>query len=198
MTVPTSGGPTWGGSLQERIQRDRGQISRKQAHSPPPPPRGLVRSNQSQKKRDHNRYTPLRVSVAEIFSQVQNKNLMPKPERLIGPMVNRDKRLYCEYHREPDHDPGDCKILKAEIEKLIKRGYLKEFVGHDRPRPQRCSYSPPRERERSVRQRDKQVSPPRATGRIDTISGVIAGGGDSRNSRKNYSRRPVYSASNNQ
>ncbi|GAA0168134.1 hypothetical protein LIER_40503 [Lithospermum erythrorhizon] len=36
-------------------------------------------------------------------------------------------------------------------------------------------------------------SPPRVTRQIDTISGGIAGGGDSRNARKNYSRREVYS-----
>ncbi|GAA0138800.1 hypothetical protein LIER_34982 [Lithospermum erythrorhizon] len=108
-------------------------------------------------------------------------------------MGKRDKRLYCEYHRELGHHTSDCRILKAEIEKLIKRGYLKEFVGQDRPRQQGCGYSPPCERERSVRPGDKHVSPPRATGRIDTISGGIVGGGDSCNSRKNYYRRAVYS-----
>ncbi|GAA0185175.1 hypothetical protein LIER_32463 [Lithospermum erythrorhizon] len=112
--------PVW-----ERIQRDRGQTSRKRAHSPP-----LLR---------------------------------------------------------------ETWILKAEIEKLIKRGYLKEFVGQDRPRQQGHGYSPPREWERSVRERDKQATPPRATERIDTICRGIAGGGDSRNSRKNYSTRGVYS-----
>ncbi|GAA0173156.1 hypothetical protein LIER_26829 [Lithospermum erythrorhizon] len=34
---------------------------------------------------------------------------------------------------------------------------------------------------------------PRLAGRIDTILGGRAGGGDSRNSRKNYARRDVYS-----
>ncbi|GAA0143094.1 hypothetical protein LIER_03855 [Lithospermum erythrorhizon] len=34
---------------------------------------------------------------------------------------------------------------------------------------------------------------PRLTGRIDTIFGGITGGGDSRNSRKGYARRQIYS-----
>ncbi|GAA0159711.1 hypothetical protein LIER_16425 [Lithospermum erythrorhizon] len=69
-----------------------------------------------------------------------------------GQVENRDKSRYYEYHREYGHDIHECRMLKVEMEKLIKRGHLKEFV--------------------------------------DT-----RGGGDSRNSRKNYARREVYSSS---
>ncbi|GAA0165721.1 hypothetical protein LIER_21048 [Lithospermum erythrorhizon] len=94
--------------------------------------------------------------------------------------------------REHGHDTNDGRILKAKIEKLIKHGYLEEFVGHDRSRQQGRGYSPPRKRERGDRARDKQPTPPQDTRRIDTISGGIVGGGDSRNSRINYSRRALY------
>ncbi|GAA0171167.1 hypothetical protein LIER_25264 [Lithospermum erythrorhizon] len=93
----------------------------------------------------------------------------------------------CGYHREHGHDTNECRILKAEIEKLIK------FIGQERGRPQGRGFSPPRERENRVR--DKRPSPPLEKGGIDTISGGIAGGGDSRNARKNYSRREVYGTS---
>ncbi|GAA0158285.1 hypothetical protein LIER_15360 [Lithospermum erythrorhizon] len=86
--------PVW-----ERIQRDGGQTSRKRAHSPPPPSRGLVRFSQHRPPGDHNRRTPLRVSVAKVFSQVHDKNLLPKPARIRGAPGNRDKSQYCEYHR---------------------------------------------------------------------------------------------------
>ncbi|GAA0173146.1 hypothetical protein LIER_41468 [Lithospermum erythrorhizon] len=128
----------------ERIQHDRGQTLRKQAHSPQPPSRGLVRFSQHRPQGDHNRRTPLRVSVAEVFFHVQDKNLLPKPVRMCGAPGKRDKNQYCEYHMERGHDTNDCRILKAEIAKLIKRGYLKEFVGQDRPRQQGRGYSAPR------------------------------------------------------
>ncbi|GAA0185607.1 hypothetical protein LIER_32894 [Lithospermum erythrorhizon] len=100
----------------------------------------------------------------------------------------RDKTRYCEYHREHGHNTNECRILNAEIEKLIKRGYLKEYTAGGAYRgSQRQGKSP----------LPPQVKPeptefPRLTGRIDTISGGPAGGGDSRNSRKSYARRTVY------
>ncbi|GAA0184390.1 hypothetical protein LIER_31678 [Lithospermum erythrorhizon] len=56
--------------------------------------------------------------------------------------------------------------------------------------PRERGASPPRGENRN------RLDPaPRLGGRIDTISGGCAGGGDSRNSRKNYARREVYSSS---
>ncbi|GAA0151484.1 hypothetical protein LIER_10193 [Lithospermum erythrorhizon] len=49
--------------------------------------------------------------------------------------------------------------------------------------------SPPRENNRN-----RNDPSPRLAGRIDTIAGGRAGGGDSRNSRNNYARREVYSS----
>ncbi|GAA0184486.1 hypothetical protein LIER_31774 [Lithospermum erythrorhizon] len=129
----------------ERIQRNKGQPSWKRIHSPPPPPRGLVRFNQPKPLEDNQRRTPLWVAISEIFSQVQDKNLLLKPTRIRGASRKRDKNR------------------------------------------------PPCDREN--RPREKLNSPPRVAGRIDTISRGIAGGEDSRNPRKNYSRREVYSAS---
>ncbi|GAA0177424.1 hypothetical protein LIER_42135 [Lithospermum erythrorhizon] len=106
-------------------------------------------------------------------------------------------------------------ILRMEIEKLIQRGYLKEFTtdrGHKKPQgrgtspprypPRRWKRNPPRHnpyrRPRSpYRPRmDKQAmergenSP--VAGHVATIAGGIYGRGDSRNSRKKYARRKVY------
>ncbi|GAA0150727.1 hypothetical protein LIER_37168 [Lithospermum erythrorhizon] len=67
-------------------------------------------------------------------------------------------------------------MLKIEMEKLIKRGHLKEFVD-TRSRPQARPRSLPRENRNYARGR-----------------GGRAGGGDSRNYRKNYARREEYSS----
>ncbi|GAA0145992.1 hypothetical protein LIER_06048 [Lithospermum erythrorhizon] len=135
---------------------------------------------------------PLGVAISEIYSQMANKQLLPKPPRMRGSEPNRDKSRYCAYHREYGHDTDECRMLKVEIEKLIKMGYLKEFVDN-RNMPHIRQRSPQRENRNFPRGRG--VSPPREemrnrwdlpcklTGRIDTISGGRTGGGDSRNSR---------------
>ncbi|GAA0138377.1 hypothetical protein LIER_00134 [Lithospermum erythrorhizon] len=172
--------PIW-----ERIQRDKGQSSKRRNYEPLPQ-KGLV---QCARRFQNEGLTPLRVSRAEVYAQIEGKNLLPKPVRMRSAPGRRDKTHYCEYHREHGHDTNECKILNAEIVKLIKRGYSKEFTGKGTQRDNTCQNhrSPP----------PPQVKPepaevPRLTGRIDTISSGIAGGGDSRNSRKNYARREVY------
>ncbi|XP_073133782.1 uncharacterized protein [Henckelia pumila] len=35
---------------------------------------------------------------------------------------------YCHFHKDKGHSTEDCFSLRAKIEKLIKRGYLKDFV----------------------------------------------------------------------
>ncbi|KAL2455785.1 Uncharacterized protein Adt_47112 [Abeliophyllum distichum] len=35
---------------------------------------------------------------------------------------------YCRYHRSAEHDTDDCWDLKGEIESLVRRGHLKEFL----------------------------------------------------------------------
>ncbi|GAA0144750.1 hypothetical protein LIER_05113 [Lithospermum erythrorhizon] len=53
------------------------------------------------------------------------------------------------------------RILKAEIDKQIKQGYLREFVGQEKGRPQGRGYSPPNDRNRDHENqvRDKATSP---------------------------------------
>ncbi|XP_073152672.1 uncharacterized protein [Henckelia pumila] len=47
-------------------------------------------------------------------------------------MKDNPKRLksdkYCHFHKDKGHSTEDCYSLRTEIEKLIKRGYLKDFV----------------------------------------------------------------------
>ncbi|XP_022876920.1 uncharacterized protein LOC111395142 [Olea europaea var. sylvestris] len=45
---------------------------------------------------------------------------------------NRDRSKYCEFHRDHGHTTEDCKALQQEIEALIKRGFLSNYVGHDK------------------------------------------------------------------
>ncbi|GAA0140657.1 hypothetical protein LIER_01964 [Lithospermum erythrorhizon] len=49
-------------------------------------------------------------------------NYTPRPQKIKAPPNRRDLRKYCEYHKDHGHDTDESRILKAEIEKLIKRG----------------------------------------------------------------------------
>ncbi|GAA0162607.1 hypothetical protein LIER_39441 [Lithospermum erythrorhizon] len=135
----------------------------------------------------HSSYTPLSTTVGRVHAQMEDEKILPKPHKLRSPPNRRDQKLYCEYHRDHGHDTDDFRLLKAEITKLIQRGHLKEFVKKNQER------SPRRQRESPRRNtRPRSQIPPRKTGRIDTISGGLAGGGDTSNSRKEYARRVVY------
>ncbi|GAA0163581.1 hypothetical protein LIER_19410 [Lithospermum erythrorhizon] len=146
---------------------------------------------------------PLRIAIFEIYSQMANKRLLPKPPCMRGQEANRDKSRYYEYQREYGHDTNEYRMLKVEMEKLIKRGDLKKFV-NIRGRPQPRPRSPQRENRNFLEghgaspsreeNRNRRDPSPRLAGRIDTISGGYVGGGDSRNSRKNYVRREAYSS----
>ncbi|GAA0176487.1 hypothetical protein LIER_29468 [Lithospermum erythrorhizon] len=136
-------------------QRDQRGQSFKRRQYDSQPQMGLVWCTQVAPS-EH--FTPLRVSVAEVFSQIDYINLLPKP-----------------------------------IEKLIQRGYLKEFVnkGDRRDVPRQNRRSP--QWNSQPRIKNEPLETPPVTMRIDTMAGGRAGGGNSRNSRKTYARREVYS-----
>ncbi|XP_073133791.1 uncharacterized protein [Henckelia pumila] len=71
---------------------------------------------------------PLNARLSDILMVVEKQGLL-KPPR---PMKDNPKRQksdkYCHFHKDKGHSTEDCYSLRAEIEKLIKRGCLKYFV----------------------------------------------------------------------
>ncbi|GAA0157082.1 hypothetical protein LIER_38401 [Lithospermum erythrorhizon] len=63
---------------------------------------------------------------------MEERKMLPKPQKHKAPPNRQDQKRYCEYHSDHGHDTDECRVLKEEIEKLIKRENSKEFV----PRPQ--------------------------------------------------------------
>ncbi|KZV32692.1 hypothetical protein F511_14465 [Dorcoceras hygrometricum] len=76
----------------------------------------------------HPEGTPLNSRLADILIVAEKQGLL-RPHR---PMQESAKRQssdkYCKFHKDRGHATEDCYSLRAEIEKLIKRGYLENFV----------------------------------------------------------------------
>lgn len=93
-------------------------------------------------------------------------------------MVN-DLNQYYRYHRCKGHSTDDCKILKRDIENLIQKGFLKNFVAcHDRSKsPHRDKNAPPRRGQEQTRANK---------GTLNVISGGFAVGGETSGAREVY------------
>ena len=112
-------------------------------------------------------YTPLNTSRAEILLALEDKDYLRRPPPLKSPPNTRNKKKYCRFHRDHDHDTEDCIQLKEEIQELINRGYLRDFVGRGGMSSGKVE-SKPEHRGRTPthdRFRERSRTPPRREGK---------------------------------
>ncbi|XP_027173985.1 uncharacterized protein LOC113773546 [Coffea eugenioides] len=121
-------------------------------------------------------WTGLTAPRARVLAVMEQEGLSRPPRPLVGDKSRRDQGLYCAYHRDVGHDTEDCRHLKKDIEKLIKRGHLGQFVREERadqqrgrPRSERPSY--PRDRPQGPRGRTPEQEIQNLAGVINTIAG---------------------------
>ncbi|CAA0840194.1 Unknown protein, partial [Striga hermonthica] len=70
--------------------------------------------------------------VLEAMEQKMSSEDVTWPKtRFTGP-IRPKSDIYCRFHRDYGHTTENCRHLKDEIERLIRAGYLKEFVYQDR------------------------------------------------------------------
>ena len=119
------------------------------------------------------RFTPLTAAVSQVLREVQHEQFLRWSSQMRSDPTKRDNTRYCEFHRDHGNQTDDCIQLRKEIEYLIRRGYLRLFVG-------------------SKGQSQAQPPPPQQTttqhqqplGEIHIISGGFAGGRESSSARK--------------
>ncbi|XP_043810655.1 uncharacterized protein LOC110610967 [Manihot esculenta] len=91
--------------------------------------------------------TPLNASRAEVLMAVQDKEFLQWPRFMRAEADQRNPDKYCQYHRTHGHDTNNCYQLISEIERLIKRGHLRNFVKKlegQRPQPNPTTQAPRR------------------------------------------------------
>ncbi|KAL5577820.1 hypothetical protein UlMin_019519 [Ulmus minor] len=77
-------------------------------------------------------YTPTTVPVATIYVENELLEIFTIPPNIKTLANRRDNTKYCHYHRDIGHITEECRVLKDEIERLIQRGQLRNYVrGND-------------------------------------------------------------------
>lgn len=59
---------------------------------------------------------------------VQDKDFVQWPKPMRAKASKRDPNKYCQYHKTYNHYTNDCYQLINKIERLIKKGHLRNFV----------------------------------------------------------------------
>ncbi|XP_022159368.1 uncharacterized protein LOC111025785 [Momordica charantia] len=86
------------------------------------------RSSQKDPPRKFEKYTPTTVPLEQVLMEIKDQRLLKWPERMKVPSTKRSKGRYCLFHRDHNHATQDYFDLKEEVEGLIRRGYLQEYV----------------------------------------------------------------------
>ncbi|XP_043817364.1 uncharacterized protein LOC122725018 [Manihot esculenta] len=123
--------------------------------------------------------TPLNASRAEVLMAVQDKEFLQWPRPMRVEANQRDPDKYCQYHRTHGHDTNNYYQLIGEIERLIKRGHLWNFV--KKPEGERPQPNPTAERPR------RAGAGPVNDGSSGTIN-MIVGGTEGRMSQRGKKR----------
>ncbi|XP_052203996.1 uncharacterized protein LOC127809272 [Diospyros lotus] len=112
-------------------------------------------------------YTPLNASRAEILLALEDKNYLRRPPPLKSPPNTRSKKKYFRFHHDHGHETEDCIQLKEKIQKLINKGYLRDFVSRGGVNSGRVESQSEHRRRSPTRDflREQSRTPPRREGK---------------------------------
>ncbi|KAL5542882.1 hypothetical protein UlMin_010592 [Ulmus minor] len=121
-------------------------------------------------------YTPTTVPVATIYTENEHLGIFTIPPAIKTPVNRRDNTKYCRYHRDIGHITEECRVLKDEIERLIQRGQLRNYVTNGDQQP---------------RQPAQENQQPGQEGEDIEVRVIIGGPAtrDTNRARKNYARQ---------
>ncbi|KAL5555626.1 hypothetical protein UlMin_037862 [Ulmus minor] len=111
-----------------------------------------------------------------IYSENEHLGIFTIPPNIRTPVNRRDNTKCCRYHRDIGHVTEQCRVLKDEIERLIQRGQLRNYVRGNNQQP------------RLQAQENQQPVQEGEDIKVRTIIGGPATG-DTNRARKNYARQ---------
>ena len=74
------------------------------------------------------RFTPLVMPIDKILAQIKDEHYLKWPRPLHSSPHVHDKKKYCRFHEDHDHNTEDCKDLKEQIEELIRKEKWQKYV----------------------------------------------------------------------
>ncbi|XP_050207935.1 uncharacterized protein LOC126657310 [Mercurialis annua] len=171
-------------TFAERRNGDRSPIGKRFGE------KGNDHFRNKRKKDEDRRYTPLNTTRTNVLFWVKDSREKVRwPRKMNAASASkRDNSKYCEFHRDNGHTTDECWHLKEEIEKLIERGSLSQFVKRD-TEARETESERKKERKEEIARRPR----PEPAGVVNVIMGGSTGG-DSNTTRKKAART-VYSVS---
>ncbi|XP_048613422.1 uncharacterized protein LOC125587248 [Brassica napus] len=110
----------------------------------------------------------LSVCQPELINSLRQMGQQVKwPPKIRAPDSFRNTDLWCEFYRDHGHKTEDCIALKIEVNELLQKGYLREFLS-EKAKNLLSKETPMKSDE------TKPVSPPRQ----DQVIHVISGGSE--------------------
>ncbi|XP_048619860.1 uncharacterized protein LOC125590355 [Brassica napus] len=71
----------------------------------------------------------LSVSRPELINVLRQMGQQVKwPQKMKAPDSFRNSGFWCDFHRDHGHKTEDCVALKIEVNELLKKGHLREFL----------------------------------------------------------------------
>ena len=71
----------------------------------------------------------LSVSRPELVNVLRQMGQQVKwPQKMKAPDSFRNPGFWCDFHRDHDHKTEDCITLKIEVNELLRKGHLREFL----------------------------------------------------------------------
>ena len=84
--------------------------------------------DQSQNKKELQQYTSLNISYERLLPIIHDLPEFKWPASIQMDPSQRNKSLWCDYHRDHGHETDRCRSLKFLVEKLIKAGHIKRYI----------------------------------------------------------------------
>ena len=107
----------------------------------------------------------LSVSRPELINVLRQMGQQVKcPQKMNAPDSFRNPGFWCDFHRDHGHKMEDCIALKIEVNELLKKGHLREFLS-DKAKSHLSKETTGKPTEAAL------VSPPRQERVIHVISG---------------------------